>query len=83
MSLECCVLALIQHVFVSMVYCTAYAHIQHLATMAVEGTLNKLSPAESVRRLKSLFSQGNIWKQTVFLVITDTEIAIKDVSTRV
>ena len=48
--------------------------------MAVEG---KLNPAESVRKLKHLLNQGNIWSHNVFLVITDSDIIIKNLSTRV
>ena len=48
--------------------------------MAVEG---KLNPAESVRKLKHLLNQGSIWSHNVFLVITDSDIIIKNLSTRV
>ena len=70
--------AIVAYIFI---YC--WICPQHLATMAVEGKLNKISPVESVRKLKSVLEQRHVWKHNVFLVITDTEIIIKDVSTKV
>ena len=48
--------------------------------MPVEG---QLSPYESVRKVRDLITQGDIWTQEVILAITSTDIIIKDGSTRV
>ena len=48
--------------------------------MPVEGQFN---PNESVRKVRQLITRGDIWTQEVILVITSTDIIIKDGSTRV
>lgn len=58
-------------------------HHQHLATMPVEGHLTHVSPYESIRKVKSLISRGDIWTQDVVLTVTSDEIVIKDGVTRV
>ena len=48
--------------------------------MPVEGQFN---PNESVRKVRQLITRGDIWTQEVILVITNTDIIIRDGSTRV
>ena len=48
--------------------------------MPVEGQFN---PNESVRKVRHLITRGDIWTQEVILVITNTDIIIRDGSTRV
>lgn len=48
--------------------------------MPVEG---QFSPYESVRKVRDLITRGDIWTQEVILAITNTDIIIKDGSTRV
>ena len=52
--------------------------------MAVDGKLKKISPYESLRRLKSLLNSGAVWApHNIILVIADNDIIIRDGRTRV